>query len=219
MGTNYYARIIPTKKRRKEICSLINTSENFDKIKSEVTKTYGSVFYNYETSTMDGGEIHLGKRSVGWKFLWNPNWYKIRQGHSEKINLEDGHSKYEWVEDGYKVAKFYDLNKKSIKKFIDRKDIEIYDEYGEKQDKDEFFKMALEWVTWKDADGNEQEAWDSDSYSNWELKENPNVNRNFLYGKGTEYTKFLEDEGFKLSETKHDFYSDGLRFATFTEYS
>lgn len=51
---------------------------------------------------------------------------------------------------------------------------------------------------------------------NMKKKNNPsyrsNVHRN-------EYTDFFESEGFKLSRSKTNFYSDGLRFATTPEFS
>lgn len=210
MGTNYYARIIPTKERKVQIKMAIDNND-FDEITSLVNKTYSSPQYDSETHTYVGGEIHLGKRSGGWKFLWNPNWYKLIRGHSEVVELEPNARSYHWVEDGFDVFKFYELTKESIKEFIDREDVEIYEEYGKKQNKEEFWKMALSWGYDKDNEG-----WDGETYEEWEQKQNPKY-RPRTYK--TDYSKFLKGCGFKLNKYNTDFYSDGLRFATCTEFS
>lgn len=82
MGTNYYARILPSKERKDEI-----DDNDFNKIKDLIDKTYGRPYYNISENSFSGGEIHLGKRSSGWKFLWNPNWYKIPKRHLEKNTI------------------------------------------------------------------------------------------------------------------------------------
>lgn len=212
MGTNFYARKLPTLEQKEEIKKAID-NDDFDQIKSLVDKTYSSPRFDYlgEKDGLVGGEIHLGKRSSGWKFLWNPNWYKRLKGHSEVIEEEPNVKRYHWVDDGFDVVKYYDLTKESIKQFIDKEDIVIYDEYGEKQDKEEFFKMAIEWGYNKDDEG-----WDGESYEKWEQQQNPSY-RPHIYK--TEYAKFIEECGFKLNEYNTDFYSDGLRFATCTEFS
>lgn len=56
------------------------------------------------------GQIHLGKKSSGWQFHWQEN------------------------------KNCYDCNLKSIKKYLYRKDIIIYDEYGGILTPDEFFE-------------------------------------------------------------------------------
>lgn len=189
MGTNYYARVIPTKKRKLELFSLINT-DKWNEILEETHKIFDN-FHPYNINDPITGVIHLGKRSAGWKFLWNPNIYLIRNGYTYYV---------------------YSLNKESIWNFINRPDIEIYDEYGEKQDKKEFFDMAINWITWKG-----KEAWDSKSYAEYERSKNPNYKD---YSSRGEYIDLLLNEGFKMaSESNHDFYSDGLRFATTTEFS
>jgi hypothetical protein len=97
---------------------------------------------------------------------------------------------------------------------IDREDVKVYDEYGEEQDKDEFFKDALEWTTQKNwKTGEIKEAYDSATYEAYTPDE-----RHYLLD--NEYTRMLEREGFKFaSKTHSDFYSDGLRFASFTDFS
>ena len=149
MGTNYYARIIPKESDIKKLHELIDLN-NFELIKKKTEELY-STFHPYNKEDKVAGIVHLGKRSGGWKFLWNPNLYMIRNGHMEEV--EPGHFKF--MPDPDSPYYVYQLTKKGIKEFIDREDVEVWDEYKKKQDKEEFFKMALEWTTW-----NGEEAWD-----------------------------------------------------------
>lgn len=197
MGTNFFAHIIPTKERKNKIKEAID-NDDFQTVKRLVEETY----YSPTKYNVEGNNIHLGKRSSGWKFLWNPNWYQIRKGHSEV----DSEGNYHWIDDGYTIHKYYDLNKKSITDFINQDNVVIYDEYDEKQNKQEFIDMAFGW----------NDGWDSDSYDEYEKQQNPSY-ISPVYR--SEYTDFLENEGFKLSRSKTNFYSDGLRFATTTEFS
>lgn len=197
MGTNYYARIIPKEEDIKKLHELIDLND-FRAIREKTCELYER-FGPYSADAEPTGYIHLGKRSGGWKFLWNPNLYTIRNGHYSEI--EPNHFIY--VIDPDTAYYLYPLTKEGIKSFIDREDIEIFNEYNEKEDKEEFFEMALNW---------DKESWDSDSYhlafpdeKVWNCK--------------NEYTDFLESLGYKLSKNKSDFYSDGLRFAGFTEFS
>jgi hypothetical protein len=161
-----------------------------------------------DANNIVGGKIHLGKRSGGWKFLWNPNIFMIRSGH-----MEDHNGRRIYVPDPSIPKYTYPLTKKGIKEFVDREDVEVYDEYGEKQDKEEFWNMAINWTTWKDHETGEiREAWDADSYAKEFPKERQFSCRN-------EYTDFLESLDYKLSFYKVDFYSDSLRFSTSTEFS
>lgn len=210
MGTNYYARILPSKKRKDEIKKAIDDND-FNNINQLIDKTYGRPYYDIDEGSFSGGVVHLGKRSSGWKFLWNPNWYKMTKGHSEEKVNDNGSKTIHWVCDGYDVFKFYDLTKESIKKFIDRDDVEIYNEYDEKQDKNEFYEMAINWGYDKDDEG-----WDGESYEEWEHKQNSNYTPRIYK---TDYCDFLNELGFKLNKCNTDFYSDGMRFSTCTEFS
>lgn len=199
MGTNFYAHVIPTKKKREEIKEALDRG-NFNEITQLVNRTYG------EYSEWDGksemepcGIIHLGKRSGGWKFLWNPNVYVIRHGHYNEDR--------DWIIDPNTGYYLYPLTKKGIKAFIDRKDVKIYDEYGDIQDKEKFFEEAINWTTWKG-----KEAWDSDSYHR-------ETNDEIHYVSNSELVRLLMSEGYSLSKDRSDFYSDGLRFATSTDFS
>lgn len=202
MGTNYYCRIIPSHERRKQICDLIMESNDFDEIRNEVIATFGSLEYDYNTQSYQGGVIHIGKKSGGWKFLWDPNIYELHQGHSERDETNDASR---WVQDPSKPMKLYELTKKSIKEFIFRDDVLVYDEYGDIQDKDEFWKFALS-----------TKGTDAVSY----YKEQKEKDRNYHeYSCYNDYVKFLESIGYEIEFPYHDFYSDGLRFATCAEFS
>ena len=197
MSTNYYCHIIPSKKRKKELYDAIeaNHVSLIDKLKTEM---YDSIQLNYDNEII-GGKVHLGKISCGWKFLWNPNVFVVRQGH-----LEDSPSGRRYVPDPSIPKYFYPLTKKGLHDFIFRKDVEVYDEYGEKQNKEEFWKEALEW--------GQSDGWDAAAYEK-EYKEH-------IYPVTGELTDLLKQEGYKFtSSSNSDFYSDGLRFAGFTEFS
>lgn len=203
MGTNYYARKIPTKKRREELCDLIMNTNDFRSILEEVNSTYTKAEYPSEIEEGKYGVIHLGKASAGWKFLWNPNIYKLRQGHTEKTE-----SGSRWIEDPPKALFIYPLTKAGIKAYIDQPDIEVYDEYGEKQDKEEFWNYAINHITWYNRKtGKEEEAWDGKAY---ELAE-PSK---YHFGLN-EYNLWLRELGYNVEWPYTDFYSDGLRFAAY----
>jgi hypothetical protein len=212
MGTNYVARVIPKKERKGELKKLID-EDDFSSINRAVEKMYQR-FHPYNMDEEPWGEIHLGKRSHGWKFLWDPNMFIIKNGHLEETEVEEGHKSYKFIQDPDTVYYTYPLTKKGIKDFIDREDVKVYDEYGEEQDKDEFFKEALGWTTWKNwKTGEIEEAYDAAKHE----ADNPNDHHYIL---NNEYTQMLKNEGFKFtSKTNSDFYSDGLRFASFTDFS
>lgn len=199
MGTNYYGHIIPTNERKQALHDAIE-AKDFQQVKVLAREMYGVIEKSYyEDNKLLGGTVHLGKRSGGWKFLWNPNVYVQRNGHMEGKRF---------VADLDTPIYLYPLTKKGIKAFIDREDVLIYDEYNELQDKEEFWNMALNWGNEKDDKG-----WDSASYehdypreSRWQCK--------------SELVNLLEREGYKFTSwTRNDFYSDGLRFSTSTDFS
>ena len=127
MGTNFYARKIPTVEQKEELIEAINNND-FESIQDKVVDMYSSITYH---NVMRGGIIHLGKRSGGWKFLWNPNVYIHRNGHMENNR---------YVPEPSTLFYLYPLTKEGIYNFIMQENIEVYDEYGEKQDKETFFK-------------------------------------------------------------------------------
>ena len=58
-------------------------------------------------------------------------------------------------------------------------------------------------------------GYDGDTYENF--KNQLDKERRSIYY--NEYCRFIEDCGFKLSTSCTDFFSDGLRFATSTDFS
>lgn len=197
MGTNFYGRIIPSEERKSELKLAIDNNE-FDRIEDLISETYSTI--RYENGCLIGGEFHLGKRSAGWKFLWNPNMYITR----ELLKDKDG----QYYAGKYLCQYLYPLTKKGIKDFISRADIEIFDEYGKKYDKESFFQEAVNWTTWKG-----EESFDSKTYH----LQYPNES---VYPSDNDIIRYMIQEGMDfISNDRSDFYSDGLRFATTTEFS
>lgn len=124
MGTNFYARILPKKEDKQELIEAIN-NDNPDLVEELTQELYGT---RNEYSGI-GARIHLGKRSGGWKFLWNPNVIKV------------------WDSDAceYAYNYVYPLTREGITNFVMRDDVEITDEYDKAQDSAEFLEMAFNW--------------------------------------------------------------------------
>ena len=201
MSTNYYAHIIPSKERKKELHDAIEAND-FSLISRLKTEMYDPIQLD-DNNEIIGGQVHLGKLSHGWKFLWNPNVFVVRQGH-----LKDTPSGRKYVPDPSIPKYLYSLTKQGLHDFVFREDILIYDEYGKEQDKEEFWKDALEW--------GQSDGWDAASYEEYERKHN-NYHQYPVTGG---LTDLLKQEGYKFtSYSNSDFYSDGLRFAGFTEFS
>lgn len=197
MSCNYYAKIIPSKEQKEELYKAIETND-FPLVNRLTVEMFGDIDKNWDTQEIEGGRVHLGKASCGWKFLWNPNVYVKRNGHLEDIN---GQRKY--ISDPDTPIYLYPLTKKGLHDFIFREDVLIYDEYNELQDKEEFWNYAL-----KEKEGD----WDSKMYEEEEGRTS--------YPITGELTDLLEAEGYKfISSSNSDFYSDGLRFAGFTDFS
>jgi hypothetical protein len=206
MGTNYFAHIIPSKQRKMKLHHAIDLND-FDLINELVNEMYGKIEMHWDSQELIGGIVHLGKRSGGWKFLWNPNVFVIRNGH-----LEDKNGQRRWVEEPSTGKYLYPLTKQGLHDFIIRDDVLVYDEYHELQDKEEFWKMALEWGYDKDNEG-----WDAASYETYERSQDKNYREYPITG---ELTDFLKSEGYEFTSwTNSDFYSDGLRFAGFIDFS
>jgi hypothetical protein len=201
MGTNYYTHIIPSHERKKELYDAIEAND-FPLINKLTEEMYGDLRKDCDNKETIGGVVHLGKRSRGWKFLWNPNVFVIRHGHSEMSN-----GTYKWIEEPSTPIYTYPLTKQGLHDFIFREDVLIYDEYNELQDKEEFWQMALSWGY-----DNDNEGWDAAGYEKEYHKH--------IYPVTGELTDLLKAEGYQFtSMSNSDFYSDGLRFAGYTDFS
>ena len=119
MGTNFYARrIIPSENDRVVIGGYISSDDMADAIESDVSE-----FDSIDQYVSKGNQIHLGKRSAGWKFLWNPNVYRVN--------------------DSWDFT--YPLTKQGIADFLNQEGMVITDDYGKTYEPDEFLAMAFNW--------------------------------------------------------------------------
>jgi hypothetical protein len=208
MGTNYYARIIPKQEDKQKLIDAINNNQ-FDIVQRESKRLFGDKD-QYENI---GGIIHLGKRSGGWKFLWNANVYEYIDG---RIN-EDG----PWDKTNFKYRHefIYPLTKQGISDFLHRDDVIIISEYYDDElddnvnrmgedllTADEFLKMAFEW--------GQKDGWDSNGYKQYQI-DNGKV---YYDWSDNERNQIWEDLGYKVNNGC-DFYSDGLRFSTSIDFS
>lgn len=120
MGTNFYLRKKLTSEESREIFKFIKSKyEEFD---SQVIKNIYGIDYAlddfiYEVKEFTRqyiNEIHIGKRSFGWQFLWD-----------------------------YHGGKYYRASLEDIKKFLSNPDYEIVDEYGETFTFEQFFNEEV----------------------------------------------------------------------------
>ena len=173
MGTNFYARIIPQESDKYALADAIFTDEDPDFIMELTQKLYGT----RNEYTGHGNRIHLGKRSRGWKFLWNPNVVKV------------------WDSDAceYTHNYVYPLTKEGIMKFVMRDDVVITDEYGEIQNASEFLNMAFNWCP----DGLDGKKYETDpEYAEYRGSYYPDTERNNFWrelGYEPEYYNFYSD--------------------------
>lgn len=198
MGTNFYARIRPPKEKVEELKRAID-KDHFLNIRNMVEELYGE-----KNEYKDGLVIHLGKRSSGWKFLWNPNVRKVFSGCEE-----DSRGNYT---PKYKYDYVYPLTKKGISDFLHREDVFVYSEYYDPESDnndaedtptaDEFLEMAFNW--------GKDDGWDAKKYHEDRPEENIYPCR--------EKDAFWRELGYE-TQYGHDFYSDGLRFSTSIEFS
>lgn len=213
MGTNYYARIIPKKEDKQKLLNAIENNQ-FDVVMRESKRLYGFVGeYDDRERANITGEIHLGKRSSGWKFLWNPNVKRIVKG---RINENAAWEKNNLI---FEYDYVYPLTRQGISDFLHRDDVIIISEYYDDElddnvnrmgedllTADEFLKMAFEW--------GQKDGWDSNGYKQYQI-DNGKV---YYDWSDNERNQIWEDLGYKVNNGC-DFYSDGLRFSTSIEFS
>lgn len=191
MGTNYYAAKRPTKEEREKLKELIDLSESDVSKYPEIIELVDKLYHTCDTYEHDRNIIHLGKSSYGWKFLWNPNIYKVYNGYRQ----EDGTWK-----DEYTYEKKYELTKEGIRNFVMQDDIIVFNEYDEVQDKEEFLDFAF------NKDGVDSSTCrDDDVGCRYDMSESQ---------------KMWKELGYKFEDNcSFDFYNDGLRFSTSTAFS
>lgn len=83
MGTNFYARIIPSETNKNLLIEAIKNNDF-----NVVNKLYQSMYADRDDVNRHGSVIHLGKRSNEWKFLWNPNVIKYYNSDSGTIEYD-----------------------------------------------------------------------------------------------------------------------------------
>lgn len=141
MGTNFYARKKISQKQRDKFCDYIENNEvlkaaNFLAELKEATK-----------------RIHIGKRSCGWKFLWDCHDFKyfepskkslmeflssceIANEYDEELTLEEFLKELDgFLDKGYDIETYYnDERNKTIYRHLESKG--KIDEYKQKFDID-----------------------------------------------------------------------------------
>ena len=199
MGTNFYARIIPKEDEKNELINKI-INNKFDEIEDLVSELYGS----RNEYTREGNVIHLGKRSCGWKFLWNPNIIRYCDGYIDSETKE--------FVPVWKYDQVYPLTKQGITDFVMRDDVIIYDEYGEQEDPMEFLQMAFSW--------GQEDGYTSKTY---EDSQERSSYRSYYWsekhqrGLWSEKDEMWLDLGYNVEY--YDFEADGLRFSTSINFS
>ena len=200
MGTNYYARIIPKEEDKQRLIDAINDDRD-DLIEDLASELYGS----RNEYTRKGNKIHLGKRSGGWKFLWNPNTIRYCDGYVDPETRE-----YIPV---YKYDQVYPLTKQGITDFCNREDVIITDEYGEQQDPKEFLEMAF---SWGEPDGYTGKTYE-ESHKGETGYRNYYWSEKYQRGMHIKNDEMWFDLGYIVEY--YDFESDGLRFSTSINFS
>lgn len=118
---------------------------------------------------------HIGKRSCGWQFLFCPH-LKLRRG---------------FVNSG-EIVSPWENTLASLKEYLSRPDVEIYDEYGKKFTPDEFWNEEVGESLYNDP----EKYINGDQY----YKKYPNQRSGIFL----EDTEFTTEEGLRFS-TDEDF--------------
>ena len=105
MGTNYYWRPLVTEEEREKILEKVKNSKTIQEIKD---------FIYYNLSNGEKSEIHIGKSSHGWQFLFNLGIRNYTHGQSLKKEDID-----KWFRSGV-----------------------IFDEYGDEISVDDFWALV-----------------------------------------------------------------------------
>lgn len=115
MGTNFYCRKINQATKDELRIKFDKLHEDLIESIEDASPSYQSIINNFMWDNENLiKEIHLGKRSAGWQFLWD-----YHNGIYFKPTLE------------------------SIKEFLSQKDIVIYDEYNTRYSLDQFINEEI----------------------------------------------------------------------------
>lgn len=115
MGTNFYCRKINQATKDELRIKFDKLHEDLIESIEDASPSYQSIINNFMWDNENLiKEIHLGKRSAGWQFLWD-----YHDGIYFKPTLE------------------------SIKEFLSQKDIVIYDEYDTRYSLDQFINEEI----------------------------------------------------------------------------
>lgn len=158
MGTNFYAKHIPTEAEYEEMQKAL-TNRQLDKLEELIKQSKS--------------EYHIGKRSCGWQFLFAPH-IKLRSGFGNSGE----------------VVSPWENTLESLKEYLSRPDVEIYDEYGDKFTPDEFWK-EIEESLYNDANHINCEQY---------YQKHPNTMSDILQS-----VEFTTEEGLRFS-TDEDFF-------------
>jgi len=139
MGTNYY-RIPKASDIAKRKSLLLSKIRKLDMSPSNVNSEFRDIpTSDYENQSpwdefIEGMNVHIGKRSSGWKFLWNFNdnkHYNSKQSlieyiYSGRVVNEYGEEQepnvfiemtLTWCTDGYDLERYYTENPLEISKY------------------------------------------------------------------------------------------------------
>lgn len=144
---------------------------------TEMQKTLAERQYDklQELISNSAKEYHIGKRSGGWQFLFAPH-IKRRSGFS----------------DSGQIVSPWEETISSIKKYLSRDDIEIYNEYGEKFSFYDFWNEEIGYCLFNDP----EKYINSEQY----YKKYPSQNSHIFL----EPMEFTTEEGLRFS-TDQDF--------------
>ena len=120
MGTNYYWRPLVTEEEREKILEKVKNSKTIQEIKD---------FIYYNLSNGEKSEIHIGKSSHGWQFLFNLGIRNYTHGQSLKKEDID-----KWFRSGVIFDEYGDeISADDFWALVDyKKDDMDYDEYDKK---------------------------------------------------------------------------------------
>lgn len=120
MGTNYYWRPLITEEEREKIIKKVKNSKTIQDIKD---------FISYNILNGRLSEIHIGKSSGGWQFLFNLEVRKYIRSQSFKRKYID-----QWLRSGIIVNEYgVEISVDDFWKLVDcKKDDMDYDEYYKK---------------------------------------------------------------------------------------